>query len=157
MSHSDLLTCDDASSLTRCHRAFVSNSCHFFRTPLSIPWRHIQSLMDADQPVRKVPSRDGYPRRSSRIQRRWSERPSRTVYLISSFALLNACRAGLHRACAPLLGQRRSARPRSRQHAAEAAVARRRPRTPFSRVRLARLFGRNVLWLSSDRIWHERR
>jgi hypothetical protein len=26
----------------------------------------------ADQPVRKVPSRDGYPRRSSRIvQRRW--------------------------------------------------------------------------------------
>jgi Zn-dependent peptidase ImmA (M78 family) len=23
------------------HRAFVSNSCHFFRTPLSIPWRHI--------------------------------------------------------------------------------------------------------------------
>jgi hypothetical protein len=71
-SHRDLLTCDDASCLTRRHRAFVSNSCHFFRTPLSIPWRHIQSLRDADQPVRKVPSRDGYPRRSSRIvQRRW--------------------------------------------------------------------------------------
>jgi hypothetical protein len=71
-SRRDLLTCDDASCLTRCHRAFVSNSCHFFRTPLSIPWRHTQSLRDADQPVRKVPSRDGYPRRSSRIvQRRW--------------------------------------------------------------------------------------
>jgi hypothetical protein len=59
VSHRDLLTCDGASCLTRCHRAFVSNSCHFFRTPLSIPWRHIQSLRDADQPVRKVPSRDG--------------------------------------------------------------------------------------------------
>src|SRR6202165_2433442 len=59
VSHRDLLSCDDASCLTRCHRAFVSNSCHFFRTPLSIPWRHIQSLRDADQPVRKVPSRDG--------------------------------------------------------------------------------------------------
>src|ERR1700687_4777353 len=59
VSHRDLLTCDDASCLTRCHRAFVSNSCHFFRTPLSIPWRHIQSLRDADQPVRRVPSRDG--------------------------------------------------------------------------------------------------
>src|SRR5260370_33515674 len=70
VSHSDLLTCDDASCLTRCHRAFVSNSCHFFSTPLSIPWRHIQSLRDADQPVRKVPSRDGYPRRSSHIVQR---------------------------------------------------------------------------------------
>lgn len=27
------LTCDDASRLTRCHRALVSNSCHFSRTP----------------------------------------------------------------------------------------------------------------------------
>src|SRR6185503_9310436 len=63
VSRRDLLTCDDASCLTRCHRAFVSNSCHFFRTPLSIPWRQIQSLRDADQPVRKVPSRDGYPAR----------------------------------------------------------------------------------------------
>ena len=44
-----LLTCDDASCLTRCHRAFVSNPCHFFRTPLPIPWRHIRSLRDADQ------------------------------------------------------------------------------------------------------------
>ena len=66
VSRRDLLTCDDASCLTRCHRAFVSNSCHFFRTPISIPWRRIQSLRDADQPVRKVPSRDGYPRCSSR-------------------------------------------------------------------------------------------
>jgi len=63
VSRCDLLTCDDASCLTRCHRVFVSNSCHFFRTRLSIPWRHIQSLRDADQPVRKVPSRDGYPAR----------------------------------------------------------------------------------------------
>jgi hypothetical protein len=31
-----LLSCDDASCLTRCHRGFVSNSCHFFRTPLSV-------------------------------------------------------------------------------------------------------------------------
>jgi hypothetical protein len=45
--------------LTRCHLASVSSSCHFFRTPLSIPWRHIQSLRDTDQTVRKVPSRDG--------------------------------------------------------------------------------------------------
>ena len=59
VSHRDLLTCDDASRLTRCHRAFVSNSCHFFGTPLPIPWRHIQSLRDADQTRRKVPSRDG--------------------------------------------------------------------------------------------------
>src|SRR4051794_26643755 len=34
VSHRDILTCDDAGSLTRCHRAFVSNSCHFFGTPL---------------------------------------------------------------------------------------------------------------------------
>jgi hypothetical protein len=27
------LSCDDAGRLTRCHRALVSNSCHFFRTP----------------------------------------------------------------------------------------------------------------------------
>ena len=66
------LTCDDATCLTRCHRAFVSRSCHFFRAPLSIPWRHFQSLVDADQPIRKVPSRDGYPRRSSlMVQHRW--------------------------------------------------------------------------------------
>jgi hypothetical protein len=41
VSSRGLLTCDDARCLTRCHRAFVSNSCHFFGTPLSIPWRHI--------------------------------------------------------------------------------------------------------------------
>ena len=33
------------------------------------PLATIQSLRDADQPVRKVPSRDGYPRRI--VQRRW--------------------------------------------------------------------------------------
>jgi len=73
VSSDDPLNCGDASCLTRCHRAFVSNSCHFFRTPLSIPRRHIQSLRDADQPVRRVPSRDGaIPHRSSRtVQRRW--------------------------------------------------------------------------------------
>ena len=43
------LTCDDASRLRRCHRAFVSSSCHFFGTPLPVPLRHIQSLSDADQ------------------------------------------------------------------------------------------------------------
>src|ERR1700730_9653541 len=59
VSHRGVLTCDDASRLTRCHRALVSNQCPFFRTPLSTPWRHIQSLRDADLPVRKVPSRDG--------------------------------------------------------------------------------------------------
>jgi hypothetical protein len=32
LSSADLLTCDDASCLTPCHRAFVSLSCHFFRT-----------------------------------------------------------------------------------------------------------------------------
>jgi hypothetical protein len=78
-------TCDDGSCLMRCHRAFVSNSCHFFRTPLSLPWRHIQSLRDADQPVRRVPSRDGYPRRSARIVQRsvGDERPSSTAHLAS--------------------------------------------------------------------------
>ena len=58
----DLLTCDDASCLTRCHRAFVSNSCHFFRTPLSIPLATYAIGEGRGQPVRKVPSRDGIPR-----------------------------------------------------------------------------------------------
>ena len=85
VSRRDLLTCDDGSCLMRCHRAFVSNSCHFFRSPLSLPWRHIQSLRDADQPVRKVPSRDGYPRRSARVVQRsvGDERPSSTAHLAS--------------------------------------------------------------------------
>jgi hypothetical protein len=84
-SRRDLLTWDDGSCLMRCHRALVSNSCHFFRTPLSLPWRHIQSLRDADQPVQKVPSRDGYPRRSARIVQRsvGDERPSSTAHLAS--------------------------------------------------------------------------
>jgi hypothetical protein len=77
VSSGDALFCDDVGRLTRCHRTLVSNSCHFFRTPLPIPWRHIQSLRNADKPVRKVPSRDGYPRGSSRVvQRRGDERPA---------------------------------------------------------------------------------
>src|ERR1700738_736963 len=55
------LTCDDASRLTRCHRALVSNSCHFFRTPQPVRGRHTQSLRDTDKPVQNVPSRHGYP------------------------------------------------------------------------------------------------
>jgi hypothetical protein len=43
------LTRGDAGCLTRCHRAFVSNSCHFFGTPLPIPWRHIRSPRAADR------------------------------------------------------------------------------------------------------------
>jgi hypothetical protein len=82
VSYDDPLTCDDASCLARCHRASVSNSCHFFRTPLSIPWRHIQSLRDADRPVRRVPSRDGYPSRSSRIvQHRWEMKDPAAQYV----------------------------------------------------------------------------
>src|ERR1700692_2118309 len=38
VSSRGLLTCDDARCLSRCHRAFVSSSCHFFGTPLSVPW-----------------------------------------------------------------------------------------------------------------------
>jgi hypothetical protein len=49
VSYRDTVTCDDASGLRRCHRAFVSNLCHFFGTPLPIPWPHIQSLRGADQ------------------------------------------------------------------------------------------------------------
>src|ERR1700730_7310859 len=76
MSYVQLLNCGYTRCLTSCHLRFVSKSCHFFRTPLSIPWRHIQSLRDADQPVRKVPSRDGYPRRTSRIVQWTARRPS---------------------------------------------------------------------------------
>src|SRR6202007_2558127 len=32
VSSADPLTCDDAGCLTSCHQAFVSLSCHFFRT-----------------------------------------------------------------------------------------------------------------------------
>ena len=72
VSRRDLLTCDDASCLTRCHRAFVSNSCHFFRTPLSIPWRQIQSLRDADQAVGRFRHVTGIPDVAHAIvQRRW--------------------------------------------------------------------------------------
>jgi len=44
VSSDDPVTCTNVRCLTRCHLVFVSNLCHFFRTPLSIPWRHIQSL-----------------------------------------------------------------------------------------------------------------
>ena len=54
MSRRDLLTCDDASCLARCHRAFVSNSCHFFRTPLSIPWRHIRLPREPEHDTQPV-------------------------------------------------------------------------------------------------------
>src|SRR5258705_12528494 len=36
VSHRSVLTSDDAGRLTRCHQAPVSNSCHFFRSPLPI-------------------------------------------------------------------------------------------------------------------------
>ena len=72
MSSRGPVTCDDASRLTRCHRAFVSNSCHFFRTPLSNPLATYPIAAGRGTNPRKVPSRDGYPRRRSRIvQRRW--------------------------------------------------------------------------------------
>jgi hypothetical protein len=58
MSSRGPLTCDDASRLARCHRALVSNSCHFFRTPQPVRGRHTQSLRDADKPIQNVPSRD---------------------------------------------------------------------------------------------------
>jgi hypothetical protein len=63
----------------------------FFRMPLPIPWRHIQSLRDADQPVRKVPSRDGYPRGSSRIVQRWWEMkdPVGTVHPVVHTCVVN--------------------------------------------------------------------
>src|SRR5258707_11330862 len=38
------LTCGGTRCLTSCQLRFVSKSCHFFRTPLSVPSRHIQSL-----------------------------------------------------------------------------------------------------------------
>jgi hypothetical protein len=60
VSHRGLLTCDDASRLARCHRALVSNSCHFLRTPPPVPGRPTQSLRDADNPAQNVPSRDAY-------------------------------------------------------------------------------------------------
>jgi hypothetical protein len=85
MSCGDLLTSGDTRCLASCHLRFVSKSCHFFRTPLPIPWRHIQSLRNADQPVRKVPSRDGCPRGSSRVvQLRGDERPSSTMHQVAS-------------------------------------------------------------------------
>jgi len=73
----DLLTCDDATCLTRCHRVFVSNSCHFVGRPLPIPLATYAIGEGRRQPVRKVPSRDGYPRGSSRVVERWREMRAR--------------------------------------------------------------------------------
>ena len=42
VSSHDPLTCGDTCRLTRCHRAFVSNPCHFFQIPFmpaQAPWR----------------------------------------------------------------------------------------------------------------------
>ena len=146
MSRRDLLTCDDGSCLMRCHRAFVSNSCHFFRSPLSLPWRHIQSLRDADQPVRKVPSRDGYPRRSARIVQRsvGDERPSSTAHLASPSmdSLYYPSSSQFQERCAPLL--RPIARPLDPQEVAVArsrsSESRRRCSSAAKRSRTSRSF-----------------
>ena len=50
MSYPDALTCYNASRLTRCHRALVSNSCHFFRRPLPIPLATYAIGEGADNP-----------------------------------------------------------------------------------------------------------
>ena len=107
VSHRGLLSCGDASRLTRCHRAFVSNSCHFFRTPLPIRARHTQSLRDADQLVQEVPSRDGYSRGSSRIvqRRRWMIQQHSASCMTSAAHAAVRCRLGLnhnaeHKPCA---------------------------------------------------------
>jgi hypothetical protein len=57
-------TCSDSGRLTRCHLASVSNSCHFFRRPLPIPLATYAIGEGHGQPVRKIPSLDGYPRGS---------------------------------------------------------------------------------------------
>src|ERR1700737_3564303 len=36
VSSPDGLSCSDVGCLTRCHPGFVSDSCHFFGTPLTI-------------------------------------------------------------------------------------------------------------------------
>ncbi|MET0995277.1 MAG: hypothetical protein ABWY20_14870 [Mycobacterium sp.] len=63
------------------------------------PWRHIHALRGADQPVQKVPSRDGHPGFNLRIvQSRWEingpaaqciwhtniDRPPRSPYISSA-------------------------------------------------------------------------
>jgi hypothetical protein len=52
VSYSEALTCGDARCLTACHLGFVSNSCHFFRTPPPVPGRHTQSLRARTSPFR---------------------------------------------------------------------------------------------------------
>lgn len=105
VSHRSLLTCDDAGGLTRCHRVLVSNSCHFFGTPLPIPLA-TSNRRGPRTTRRKIPSRDSYPRGSATHSPALvgDERPSSTVHLVSpivdnlSFihervSFLNACRA----------------------------------------------------------------
>ena len=85
VSRRDLLTCDDASCLTRCHRAFVSNSCHFFseRRYPSL-WRHMQSVRDADNPFGRFRHVAGFPEELTRSRALvGDERPSSTVRLAS--------------------------------------------------------------------------
>ena len=67
VSFRDLLTCDNASCLTRCHRAFVSNSCHFFQKTAIHPfWRHMQSVRDADNPFGRFRHVTGFPEELTR-------------------------------------------------------------------------------------------
>ena len=52
------MTCGDAGCLTRCHRAFVSNSCHFFRTHQK-PLRKSGQMFGANvEALRPIPSCD---------------------------------------------------------------------------------------------------
>jgi hypothetical protein len=53
VSFRDPLTCGDVGCLTRCHRGFVSKSCHFFRTPLSVPLATYPRARGADNPFRR--------------------------------------------------------------------------------------------------------
>src|SRR5882757_10423189 len=78
------LSCDDASRLTRCHRALVSNSCHFFRTPQPVRGRYTQSLRDADKPVQMFRHVTAIPEVAPAspvsVRDEWS---SRTVHRVS--------------------------------------------------------------------------
>jgi hypothetical protein len=83
VSYRDVLTSRDADCLTRCHLASVSDSCHFFRRALSIPWRHIQSLRVADQRVRRFRHVTALsePQLTHSPASVGDERPSSTVHL----------------------------------------------------------------------------
>jgi xanthine/CO dehydrogenase XdhC/CoxF family maturation factor len=58
VSSDDPLNCGDASCLTRCHRAFVSNSCHFFKTHRKPRRQSGRSSGPASRRLRAIPSRD---------------------------------------------------------------------------------------------------